>query len=388
MREMRAFEHFQRLGEQLQRRWSRYQFDEHVFGELATEILGESDLSDKVSLDGILQELLEGTNADALQMGSRFSDLQLIPFRHSRFYIEVLVWLTGSTTIHEHAFDGAFLVLKGESMAGEYAFEEQARISSKFKLGKITMKASEKLTEGDVRTILPAGRFIHNVFHLARPSVTVVLRTDDNPEVMPQYEYIRPGVALQTQNVDMDMIKRIQARSILSELRSAILIDSWIEFVSSAPLDELYWTSRTIGTSWMPQDLKKESYEVIRGREGGSIIQAALRNERRAAQIVSMRRQIIDSTQRCLMAALLMSTSRSEVLSYLSYTPASRSVWFNAFRSIARQQQWQLPHELLQDERADCLFDVECSVDSVRDRLMPKSVDALHQNVVFDALIV
>jgi hypothetical protein len=48
---------------------------------------------------------------------------------------------------------------------------------------------------GDVRQILSGDRFIHSLFHLDRPSVTMVVRTKHDSGTDPQYSYFPPGIA-------------------------------------------------------------------------------------------------------------------------------------------------------------------------------------------------
>src|ERR1019366_9823901 len=53
----------------------------------------------------------------------------------------------------------------------------------------------EWLTRGDVRPILPGSGLVHALFHLDRPSVSVVVRTPSDALAGPQYSYSRAGLA-------------------------------------------------------------------------------------------------------------------------------------------------------------------------------------------------
>jgi hypothetical protein len=98
--------------------------------------------------------------------------------------------------VHQHAFSGAFYVLAGSSIHTRWSFVERTRASSRFLLGEVGFTSTELLERGALREIHPGDGFIHSLFHLDRPSVTLVVRTDRTPGFDPQYSYVRPHVAI------------------------------------------------------------------------------------------------------------------------------------------------------------------------------------------------
>src|SRR5215211_7153732 len=116
-------------------------------------------------------------------------------FNGHRFYIDVYYWLDGTTAIHQHAFCGAFQVLQGSSILSQYDFFEKRRINPHFLTGDIRLRSVELLRGGDVRQILPSREYIHSLFHLERPSVTLIIRTRHSPSGAPQYSYLKPYFA-------------------------------------------------------------------------------------------------------------------------------------------------------------------------------------------------
>ena len=126
---------------------------------------------------------------------SRFGQPAIRLYSGRGFYIEALFWLDASTAIHQHAFSGAIQVIEGGSVHAVYEFEQQERINSHLLVGKLNLCKAEVLRPGDTRPISDGSSFIHALFHLERPSVTLVLRTLQNPDALPQYNYFRPGFA-------------------------------------------------------------------------------------------------------------------------------------------------------------------------------------------------
>ena len=101
-------------------------------------------------------------------------------YRDARFHIDVLFWLAGSTAIHQHQFAGAFTLLAGSSLHGQYRFEPEREVLPDFRLGRISLRY-EYLATGSVRPIRPGPEFIHSPLPTPRDarSCTLVVRTPD-----------------------------------------------------------------------------------------------------------------------------------------------------------------------------------------------------------------
>src|SRR5262245_29195100 len=111
------FQQFQILGDEIHAELSRRNFDEHALPDIAADALTRVEL-DAARLDQ-LAEFLIGTNIEQ-QPSLQFSNLPPVVYRCEDFYIELLVWIDATTTIHQHAFSGAFRVLVGSSFHSVY----------------------------------------------------------------------------------------------------------------------------------------------------------------------------------------------------------------------------------------------------------------------------
>jgi len=111
------------------------------------------------------------------------------------FYIEVLFWFPGPTSIHGHGFTGAFVVLDGFSIQVEYTFDESGAPADGVRLGRLTPRVIEFIAPGKVCAITGGEGFIHTVTHLGNPSLTLVARTFSDGK-RPQYRYHRSGFAV------------------------------------------------------------------------------------------------------------------------------------------------------------------------------------------------
>ena len=100
-------DYFREFGDQLDARWRRSRYDERELPAIAVDLMRSEGILDRIDVQDVLQNAAEGGRLDWLQNESRFGDLSYIVFRNRRFYLEILVWTTADTAIHDHAFSGA-----------------------------------------------------------------------------------------------------------------------------------------------------------------------------------------------------------------------------------------------------------------------------------------
>jgi len=207
---------FQELGELIERRWRHENYSEQLFPELAARALTESDLPAQVDPWEIIR-WVQGAAAlpDQKDAEGRFGDPPITLFAGPRFYVDVYFWLDGTTSIHQHAFTGAFQVLLGSSIHSRYNFNEKQVINEHFSIGELQLEEVQLLQKNDVRLIKPGRNFIHSLFHLDRPSATITVRTEHTPSSALQWDYRKPYFATDPFFRNQVMAKKLQTIGLL-----------------------------------------------------------------------------------------------------------------------------------------------------------------------------
>ncbi|HZE63382.1 MAG TPA: hypothetical protein VE056_05850, partial [Pyrinomonadaceae bacterium] len=207
---------FQELGELLESRWRRENYSEGLFPELAATALTESDLPAKVDPWEIIRWVQSAPALpDQKDVEGRFGDPPITLFAGPRFYVDVYFWLDGTTSIHQHAFTGAFQVLLGSSIHSRYSFNEKQIINEHFSIGELQLEEVQLLQKNDVRLIKPGRNFIHSLFHLDRPSATITVRTEHTPSSALQWDYRKPYFATDPFFRNQVMAKKLQTIGLL-----------------------------------------------------------------------------------------------------------------------------------------------------------------------------
>ncbi len=209
--------YFEKLGRTVLEQWRQQNFSLEVFPELARIALDESPPSDNVDLEEMVHEFLTG-DEQPFQSQSGFGQPELVAYNHERFYIQILFWLDGTTDIHQHEFSGAFHVMQGSSIHAEFDFVDARSITPHLRIGDLQMKQIDLLETGRTVPITSGRECIHSLFHLDTPSVTVVVRTHNDPGTGPQYNYLPPHIAIDPINADALTMRRKQLLGVLETL--------------------------------------------------------------------------------------------------------------------------------------------------------------------------
>src|SRR5215469_6516468 len=226
---------FQDLGSLVEQRWKGRNYEEEAFPEIAASALAESNSSKLVNPWDIIRWVNTAAYLPEQQdIPGRFGDPPITLYNGPRFYVDVYFWVDGTTSIHQHAFCGAFQVLLGSSILSEYKFEEQQEINAALSIGRITLNEVELLEQGDIRLILPGKQYIHSLFHLDRPSASIVIRTRQSPSGLPQYDYHKPYFAADPFFQEPAMIKKVQSAALLLKIKHPDADDLIGELVSGS----------------------------------------------------------------------------------------------------------------------------------------------------------
>ncbi len=310
---------FDQLGSDIERRWRALDYNERAFADLAQEALSNARPADHIGYDEIIEEFAFGTDLPAQLHDLSFGQPPIATFRGPGFYIEALCWLDGTTTIHDHIFDGAFYVLEGASIHTRYRFEEEHRFNSALYTGRVTFQSAELLQKGDLRRIDAGRGFIHGLFHLARPSVSIVVRTNGSREHLPQLNYHPPYVA--DDNFVPEIISTRNQRFV-ALYRALVARDRAAQSKFVRRLGEsgdalLLWTLlRRAPADSDGTEVSAHLQEILRDRYGlpGERLVASAEHARRLEDLRLRRASILNPDHRVFLALLLNVPDQARML--------------------------------------------------------------------------
>jgi hypothetical protein len=209
--------YFEKLGRTVLERWREQNFSLEVFPELTRTAIEEAPPSENIDIEELIHEFLSNDD-QPFQSESSFGQPELIAFNDTRFYIQILFWLEGTTEIHQHEFSGAFHVMGGSSVHSEFDFVDARSVTPHIRTGDLRVKRIELLETGRTVPITSGRDCIHSLFHLDTPSITVVIRTHHDPGTGPQYNYLPPHIAINPLHADSLTARRKQLLDVLEAI--------------------------------------------------------------------------------------------------------------------------------------------------------------------------
>ena len=307
------------LGARVGERWAPRFPDENAFAEIASDELEAAGFEG--GFDALTEALLSSDPLPKqINPDGTFGQPSVTAFRGDCFVIEVLYWLDGLVSIHQHGFSGAFGVLSGSSVHCRYRFREQSRVHAGMLLGRLELSSAEFLRPGQVRRIDSGPALIHSTFHLERPTVTLVVRTQAARENGPQYDYRPPSLAIDPFHRPPTLEKRLQILRMLARCRPALyfrsvrsLLEHTDLFAAYRILDQGFLLSEDVADRERLVALAR----AVHGDRLGPLVPVLEESAKRRA-LVAWRDRETDDEVRLLFALLLNVPDRRTVFELLS----------------------------------------------------------------------
>jgi hypothetical protein len=256
----------ERLGAEVEREWRSLNYDEAVFPALAAEALRRDNVFETASpWEAVKWALTLDELPRQKDVGARFGDPPVTLFTSSRFHIDLYFWFDGTTSVHQHGFCGAFQVVLGSSIHSVYQFEKRHAVSSFLEIGDIKLDRVELFELGAIQEITPGRGYIHSLFHLDKPSASLVVRTDRSPLELPQYSYHKPSVAIDPFFFDETLTKRLQLVTALLRARHPDAEAVVTDLLAASDLHTAYEVLRLLRGN-----LRSGHIDQLFGLEGGN----------------------------------------------------------------------------------------------------------------------
>jgi hypothetical protein len=227
-------DYFLTIGRKMQEQLGNHTNPDQVFADIATAVLHDVPAP---TIDVLA--MADWTSRQRplprqVNFASGFGQPPLVVFETPGFYIEVLFWFPSRTSIHGHAFTGAFRVLDGCSIQVEYRFEQTSAPEEAVRLGRVVPQSIEMIAQGRICPILEEDDFIHTVAHLGNPSLTLVARTHGNTRELHQFTYFRCGFAHLSHHHKQAVARQTDVLAALHRARPDAFVARLIEFLSAA----------------------------------------------------------------------------------------------------------------------------------------------------------
>jgi hypothetical protein len=230
----------ERLATAIETRWRKTDYSCYTFAEIAQSEMLKTDFIALFSFE-LINQFLESDSIKRIQIASEFSELHLKIFDNGKFYIEILNWWDKDTAIHDHGFVGVLLQLRGSALNVIYDFSQQTAISHNLALGTLKLSTAYISQPGDYHIIPPGRAEKHAVFHLEKPTVSMIVRTHPISELSPQLNYFPPYLQVNHSATDVAFNKKIKYFKMLAKIDNQQCRNELIGELTRSSLTEQFW---------------------------------------------------------------------------------------------------------------------------------------------------
>jgi len=309
--------YFERLGDLVDQRWTALGRRPEQLTGVAADALVEVPVPDTLTPEAILGLLATGTDLPGQRPSSdRFGQPPAVMYRSDNFQIQAITWMEGTTSIHQHGFDGAFRVLWGSSLHVRYSFDDGETLADDHLVaGRLVMDDPEILWAGDIRPIVAGPDFIHALFHLERPSVTIVVRNGSSGLPHPQYDYRLPGLGVDALHVDDRLRIRMRGLHSLYRLDRGRALEVALDVTGGQDL----WTAFRVCDEWAYTYGESSDLEALIEQLGrrhaifGELLPPMYSEEVRRGRLLARRGLMRESRHRLFLALIVNLPDRRSI---------------------------------------------------------------------------
>jgi len=244
----------------------------------------------------------------------------LVVYDDPRFYIQVLFWLDGTTDIHQHTFSGAFHVMAGSSIHSLFDFADSQAVSAHLSVGNLRLKETRLLQTGATVPIVSGRGYIHSLFHLDTPSLTVVIRTHNDPGSGPQFTYLPPHFAVDPFYNDALTVRRKQLLDVLEKTVDSSYAELTLAMVGHLDFERGFYILQNGMGHLRRLGRWEATLEVFQRKHGAqsNYVEPTLDEIVRRDGLVSLRSSFTDTEHRFFLALLLNVSGRDVILNLVS----------------------------------------------------------------------
>lgn len=310
---------FSVLGNEVLKRWKKENFSLGKFPAIAQKLLEERSPSANVDLSTFLRDFLLN-DSQPHQTDSNFGQPEIVVYDHPRFYIQMLFWLDGTTAIHQHEFSGAFHVMSGSSIHAQFEFQNARHITPYFHVGDLKMTGVSLLEKGCTVPIVSGSSCIHSLFHLDMPSVTLVVRTQNDPGTSPQFNYLPPHIAYDPVFSDPLMTRRMQVLDMLEATEDASYAKVVLTMIQDLDFERGFHTLQNCMITLQHLGEWQHVLGAFQKKHGplAAGVEVTLNEWVRRDTIKSLRGRITDPELRFFLALLLNVPERRDILALVA----------------------------------------------------------------------
>ena len=199
------------LAANIHKKWESSQFEDRKFSQISFEELSAFELNLELPSfeKQVASRCLDSKDLpDQLNVYNTFGEPPFTIFNNGRFVLDIYFWMHVDTSIHSHAFSGAFKLLFGQSLHESFQIKNLEKYAQDVIKTQVKRTETKLLRPGETQEILAEELFHHRLIHLDAPTITLCARTV-NDKKKKQWHHFSNGLSVQKQELSKTLVKKV-----------------------------------------------------------------------------------------------------------------------------------------------------------------------------------
>jgi len=196
------------LAKLIEKSWQAESYHQNSFAEICFDQLNrfQLDLTLNQFEKMIADWVLESSLPKQLNVYNNFGQPPITLFNNDKFVLDIYFWMHVDTSIHSHAFSGAFKLLYGRSIHENFSVTPKIIYAQDVMSSDISQPEARLLCAGETQKIHSGNKFNHRLIHLDAPTITLCARTVDDVKNK-QWHHFPNGLSIEKRTISESVIK-------------------------------------------------------------------------------------------------------------------------------------------------------------------------------------
>lgn len=253
---------------QIEEEWKKQDYNVEAFPYIVEDLdaYHRCDLQAFSNLR-FLRQCLDIPKVSEIQRLSSFSDVYYRLFDNGKFWVEVLNWWGSDINIHDHDFSAVQYQLKGSALNVEYEFSPLGKPKEGVVVGDYSIRNAALWRPGRHSIVRPGRIAPHNICHIDRPTVSLLIRTHPHAEFGPQWNYFPPGVASSYGVADAVFRKNIKSLRLLAAHDEVSFREAVADFARERPASQRLFAAIKMVDILFDEKFSEELFRLLEDDE-------------------------------------------------------------------------------------------------------------------------
>lgn len=219
--------------------WEKVGFKDTEFSSVAEQSFHDVNLANQLSAKDVLREFIPDDYYLPIKIDGHGSKDIIVLRKHGHFNVLAHLWTDDLAPLHCHTWGGAYQMIEGTSLGGQFDFEVTKELSHKYYLGNLETKNLNFFHAGHVQKVTAGFEYVHGLSYTTRIGCAISIRRP-MMSANETYTIFRPFLGVRVSDPNTVVESLLKAIPFMAETYPEEIEAYLWEVVQNAPLHIFY----------------------------------------------------------------------------------------------------------------------------------------------------